>query len=91
MNYNVASATKISFKAKGSVTTNKLKLSYKTDNGSWVDVKTYDLNTTAQTLTHEFDTELKNVAFKFTFVYPTNYTDKSKITIDDVEITGYAN
>lgn len=90
MNYQEASVSKISFKAKGSVTTNSLTLSYKTT-GDWVTVKTYSLKTSAQEFTHEFDTALENVSFKFTFVYPASYTDKSKITIDDVTFTSGGN
>lgn len=90
MNYQEASVSKISFKAKGSVTTNTLTLSYKTT-GDWVTVKTYTLKTSSQEFTHEFDTALENVSFKFTFVYPSNYTDKSKITIDDVTFTSGGN
>lgn len=87
MNYSLPSVSTISFKAKGSVTTNKLKLSYKTT-GDWVDVETFTLTTSAKEFVHKFDTALENVSFKFTFVYPSSFTDKSKITIDNVVFKG---
>ena len=89
MNYTLPSVSKISFKAKTSDAKNTLKLSYKTT-GDWVDVATLTLTTSAKVFEHEFDAALENVSFKFTFVYPSSYTDKSKIVIDEVVFMGLA-
>lgn len=89
MNYSLPSVSKISFKAKTSDAKNTLKLSYKTT-GDWVDVATLTLTTSAKVFEHEFDAALENVSFKFTFVYPSSYTDKSKIVIDEVVFMGLA-
>lgn len=90
MSYTEPTVSKISFKAKTSDANNTLKLSYKTT-GDWVDVTTYTLATSAKEYSYEFDAALENVSFKFTFVYPSNYTDKSKIVIDDVTFTSVGN
>ena len=87
--FALSTVKSISFKAKNT-NGNNVKLSYMLPGGSWVDVKTFTLSTTANTYTHTFDTALENVQFKFTLVLPASPTDKSRLIIDDVMFTGNA-
>lgn len=87
--FALSTVKSVSFKAKSTGGLN-VKLSYMLPGGSWVDAKTFTLSDTP-TYTHNFETALENVQFKFTIVLPsTTPTSTSRLYIDDVMFTGNA-
>jgi hypothetical protein len=88
MNFDLSNVTKVTFKALNT-SGNNLQLSYSTDGGtSYTGTDTFTLATSAAEYTYTISAtgEYENLRLKFQLVPGT--TDKSRVTIDDINIYG---